>query len=98
MAEPIVTPWEVSGDIDYEKLVRDFGSSYITPDIIERIETLTGKKVHRFLRRGLFFSHRDLNMILDLYEQNKPFYLYTGRGPSSTSLHLGHLIPFQFTQ
>lgn len=26
------------------------------------------------------------------------FYLYTGRGPSSESLHLGHLIPFHFTK
>jgi len=26
------------------------------------------------------------------------FYLYTGRGPSSTSLHLGHLLPLQTTR
>ena len=25
-------------------------------------------------------------------------YLYTGRGPSSEALHLGHLIPFAFTK
>lgn len=37
-------------------------------------------------------------MILTRYEQQKPFYLYTGRGPSSSSMHLGHLIPFLFTQ
>lgn len=36
--------------------------------------------------------------ILDMYEKGEPFYLYTGRGPSSDSLHLGHLVPFQFTQ
>lgn len=36
--------------------------------------------------------------ILDLYEAGKKFYLYTGRGPSSDSLHLGHLIPFHFTK
>jgi tryptophanyl-tRNA synthetase len=39
----------------------------------------------------------DFNTILDRYEQNKPFYLYTGRGPSSDSMHMGHLIPFMFT-
>lgn len=33
-----------------------------------------------------------------MYESGKPFYLYTGRGPSSDALHLGHLVPFQFTQ
>lgn len=31
-------------------------------------------------------------------EQGKPFYLYTGRGPSSESLHLGHLVPFILTK
>lgn len=40
----------------------------------------------------------ELNLILDRYEQKKPFYLYTGRGPSSDSMHLGHMIPFIFTQ
>ncbi|KAG2583778.1 hypothetical protein PVAP13_6KG241600 [Panicum virgatum] len=37
-------------------------------------------------------------MILDLYEAGEKFYMYTGRGPSSESLHLGHLIPFMFTK
>ena len=37
-------------------------------------------------------------MILDAYEKGEKFYLYTGRGPSSGSLHLGHLIPFFFTK
>jgi tryptophanyl-tRNA synthetase len=36
--------------------------------------------------------------MLDLYEAGKKFYLYTGRGPSSESLHLGHTIPFHFTK
>ena len=41
------------------------------------------KPAHRFLRRGLFFAHRDMEKILDAYEAGKPFYLYTGRGPAS---------------
>lgn len=41
---------------------------------------------------------RDLNDILDAYEKGDKFYLYTGRGPSSEALHLGHLIPFMFTK
>jgi tryptophanyl-tRNA synthetase len=62
------------------------------------MERVTGHKAHRFLRRGMFFSHRDLVDLLNAYERGEKFYLYTGRGPSSDSLHLGHLIPFQFTQ
>jgi len=96
----VVTPWEVSstGGIDYNKLIHKFGSSAIDQSLIDRFEKLTGKKAHHWLRRGLFFSHRDLGAILDAYEAGKPFYLYTGRGPSSDSLHFGHLIPFVFTK
>jgi hypothetical protein len=114
--EAKVTPWEVAGDVDYDKLIKDFGLSappppsfqaslsvpcnlsgvrnrrgYSAPppspgcdriddDIITRMEKLTGKRAHRFLRRGLFFSHRDLKTLLDRYEKGEPFYLYTGRG------------------
>jgi len=96
----IVDPWTVEseGAIDYDKLIQQFGSTPITPELIERFEKVTGKKAHRFLRRGIFFSHRDLNEIIDLYEKGIKFYLYTGRGPSSEALHLGHLIPFHFTK
>ena len=73
--------------------------AYFTDDaIIKRIEKLTGKPAHVFLRRGLFFAHRDLNELLDAVERKEPFYLYTGRGPSAGSLHLGHLLPFMFTR
>jgi len=98
--DQVVDPWTVEseGAIDYDKLVSQFGSQRLGPELIERMERLTGKKVHRFLRRGIFFSHRDLNHILDLYEKGTKFYLYTGRGPSSEALHLGHLIPFHFTK
>merc|ERR1719447_1653816 len=80
------------------KLIKQFGSEPISPEQIAQIEQLTGKKAHPFLRRGKFFSQRDLKFILAQKEQGKPFYLYTGRGPSSDAMHLGHLIPFMFTQ
>lgn len=44
-----------------------------------RIEQLTGRPAHPFLKRGIIFAHRDLHEILDLYEKGQPFYLYTGR-------------------
>ena len=96
----VVDPWSVESDgaIDYTLLINQFGSKQIEKDVLDRMERLTGKPVHRFLRRGIFFSHRDLNHILDLYEKGTKFYLYTGRGPSSEALHLGHMIPFHFTK
>ncbi|XP_022332328.2 tryptophan--tRNA ligase, cytoplasmic-like [Crassostrea virginica] len=100
--DDIVNPWEVATSsakgVDYDKLIKRFGSTKIDDALLQRIEKLTGKPVHHLLRRGKFFSQRDMHMILDLYEQKKPFYLYTGRGPSSDSMHMGHLIPFIFTK
>lgn len=97
-AEAVVTPWTVEGDVNYDKLIKDFGCQKIDEAMLERMERVTGQKPHHFLRRGIFFSHRDMNLILDVYERGEPFYLYTGRGPSSESMHTGHLIPFMFTK
>lgn len=97
-ADPVVTPWDVSGLIDYAKLIEQFGSRPIGDDLLQRFEQLTGKPPHVFLRRGIFFSHRDLKRVLDQFEAGNKFYLYTGRGPSSGALHLGHLVPFLFTR
>ncbi|XP_021739050.1 tryptophan--tRNA ligase, cytoplasmic-like [Chenopodium quinoa] len=98
----VVTPWEVSakegGKIDYDKLIDQFGCQRLDSTLIERVERLTGRPAHVFLRRGVFFAHRDLSEILDAYERGEKFYLYTGRGPSSEALHLGHLVPFMFTK
>ncbi|VDK63187.1 unnamed protein product [Anisakis simplex] len=101
-SEDMVTPWDVAASsakgIDYDKLIEKFGCRKVDQSLIDRFEKVTGKKAHPMLRRGLFFAHRDLSQILDRVEQKKPFFIYTGRGPSSGSLHLGHLIPFLFTK
>ncbi|XP_006813659.1 tryptophan--tRNA ligase, cytoplasmic-like [Saccoglossus kowalevskii] len=98
----VVNPWNVtstsSKGVDYDKLIKRFGSEKIQPALLERIEKLTGKPPHHFLSRGIFFSQRDMNLILNDFENKKPFFLYTGRGPSSEAMHLGHLIPFIFTK
>lgn len=103
----IVTPFDVSGGVDesgkllpvdYDKLVREFGATPLTPDLLERFEKVTGHRPHRFMRRGVVFSHRELGKILDRHEKGQPFYLYTGRGPSSDSMHVGHTVPFEFTK
>lgn len=130
----VVTAFEVSGSIDYTKLIEKFGSKPLTPYLLRRLENVTVKRgtvprLHRFLRREIFFSHRDIEKICELLEgwygvsppspdesddqadvegsaqpqqqeQPKtpcPIYLYTGRGPSSAAMHLGHLVPFLFT-
>ncbi len=92
----VVTPWEVKGAVDYDRLITQFGTERITPEILERIRRRAGE-LHPMLRRGIFYSHRDLNWILDEVEKGHPFALYTGRGPSS-GIHIGHMLPWFFTR
>lgn len=94
--EMIVTPWEVKGKIDYERLIREFGTQPLTEELLKKLEKHTGE-LHFQIRRGLFFSHRDLDTVLDLYEKGTKFVLYTGRGPSGP-VHIGHLVPWIFTK
>ncbi|NLL94868.1 MAG: tryptophan--tRNA ligase [Thermoplasmatales archaeon] len=88
-----VTPWEVSGDIDYEELQRKFGTTPLDAVTVGKISK--GGEPHFMLRRGVFYSHRDINAIIDAAGKGKPFVLYTGRGPSGDT-HLGHLMPWVF--
>lgn len=92
----IVTPWEVSGDVDYSKIIKEFGVKPLDDGVIKRLKKHTGK-LHYFLRRNIFFSHMYLDKILDELEKGNNFYLYTGRAPSGP-VHLGHLIPWIFTK
>ncbi|CAL1404602.1 unnamed protein product [Linum trigynum] len=100
--DQVVNPWEVTakdgGKIDYDKLIDKFGCQRLEEPLVDRVQRLTGRPPHVFLRRGVFFAHRDFDEILNAYEKGKKFYLYTGRGPSSEALHLGHLVPFMFTK
>jgi tryptophanyl-tRNA synthetase len=105
--EQDINPWSVAGAqtddgavvaIDYEAICKKWNTSLIDEALLERFEKVTGHKPHRWMRRGLFFSHRDFDKILTHHEKGEPFLLYTGRGPSSGSLHLGHTIPLEFTK
>jgi tryptophanyl-tRNA synthetase len=92
-----VTPWEVEGgDINYGKLIEKFGTQPITPELLQKIKSMTGE-IHPLLKTGYFFSHRDLDWILDKKSSGESFYLYTGRGPSGM-VHMGHLMPWIFTK
>ncbi|KAK3906152.1 tryptophanyl-tRNA synthetase [Staphylotrichum tortipilum] len=64
--------WSVTGEvgengtvkpIDYNKLVDQFGTKLIDDVLLARFERVTGHTLHRFLRRGIVFSHRDLELL-----------------------------------
>lgn len=95
-----VTPWDVEGKVDYDKLIKEFGTKHLSKEIKDKIMKISKEKgvpYHIYLKRELFFSHRDFDKALELYEKGKPFFLYTGRSPGG-SMHIGHLVPFLFTK
>ena len=92
MAEDFkVTPWEVTGDIDYDVLMKKFGTTPIDDKLMKRLSKYG--EPHPMLRRGIFYTHRDVDVLLDEYEKGNEFYIYTGRGPSGNT-HLGHIMPW----
>ena len=95
-----VTPWDVSGEVDYDKLIKEFGVEPITDELLARFRKHAeqkGMQLHPHLKRHIFFAHRDLEWLLDEYEKGNEFFLYTGRAPSGP-IHLGHVQAWTFTK
>lgn len=92
----VVTPWEVKGNIDYDKIIKEFGVSKLDDKLLHRIQNISGE-LHPLLRRHIFFAHRDLEFALDQYDKGKNLFLYTGCGPSGP-IHMGHAMVWQFTK
>ncbi|MFW6046422.1 MAG: tryptophan--tRNA ligase [Candidatus Woesearchaeota archaeon] len=84
-----VTPWEVKGEIDYNRLIKQFGLKIIDDELKEKIKSTVGE-LHYTLERNIYFVHRDFEKLLDEYNKGNKFYLYSGRGPSG-NVHLGHV-------
>lgn len=91
-----VTPWDVEGEIDYDRLVKEFGVQPLDEGLKKRLESITGP-LHFMIRRGVVFAHRDLKWLLDEYDKGSQPFLYTGCGPSGP-LHVGHLAIWMFTR
>ncbi len=79
-----VTPWKVSGDVDYEKLIKEFGVK-----TMPKLPEIFNKNV--LFRRGVVFSHRDFDKVLSCVKNKKKFVMMTGLMPSG-KFHLGHMI------
>jgi tryptophanyl-tRNA synthetase len=77
-----VTPWEVKGKVDYEKLIKKFG--------LRSLQHLPNQfNQHSLFRRGIIFAHRDFKQIVDAVQNKKPFAMMTGLMPSG-KFHFGH--------
>ena len=91
-----VTPWDVEGTVDYQRLIDKFGTERLDNTLKQRIFNVSGDD-NLYLRRDFVFSHRDLDNILDSFEDGGEFYLYTGRAPSG-KMHIGHIVSFYLTK
>jgi tryptophanyl-tRNA synthetase len=82
MAKFEVTPWEIKGDIDYGKIIKEFG--------LKLFETVPSK-LNDFLlfRRKIIYCHRDFDKIEESINKKKPFVMMTGLMPSG-KFHFGH--------
>jgi tryptophanyl-tRNA synthetase len=79
-----VTPYEVVGDINYEKLSKEFG--------IQKLSNLPKVFTDNVLfRRKVIFAHRDIQRILEAKKNKKKFVMMTGLMPTG-KFHLGHMI------
>ena len=80
-------PWEVEGDIDYKRLVKEFGISSL-----EDLPAIFTKNL--LFRRRIIFAHRDIQRILLAIKDKKPFVMMTGLMPSG-KFHIGHMMVAQ---
>ncbi len=87
MVETKITPWEVSGDVDYAKLIKNFG---VAP--MPKLPSVFTDNV--LFRRNLVFAQRDLQRILDAIKNKKPFAMMTGCMPTG-KFHIGHMLVAQ---
>jgi|SRR3989344_2798016 len=79
-----VTPWEVTGNVDYDKLIREFG--------LKKIPKLSGIfNDNIFFRRKIIFAHRDFERVLEFINHKKKFIMMTGLMPTG-KFHLGHAL------
>jgi tryptophanyl-tRNA synthetase len=79
-----VTPWEFSGNIDYHKLIKEFGISQL-----KELPSVFNKEL--LFRRKVIFAHRDIQKILEAVKNKKKFAMMTGLMPTG-KFHLGHMI------
>ena len=46
----VVTPWEVRGKVDYNKLIRQFGTQPLTDELMKRLQKHVGELPPQLLR------------------------------------------------
>ena len=91
-----VTPFDVNAVdgqcLDYQAVIRQFGCTEMTEELLKQTEDIIQVPLHTVMQRTVC-SHRGFDELLKHHTSGGKWYIYTGRGPSSSGLHLGHLVP-----
>lgn len=78
-----ITPWEVEGIVDYDKLIQEFGMQPFS-QILDKVPN-----PNWLMRRNIIFGHRDYERIIDAILNKKPWAVMSGFMPSGLP-HFGH--------
>lgn len=84
-----LTPFEQSGELDYDKLIKEFG----TQPISSAEEALGGLPDYKAFNHGYVFSHRDFDRFMLDVRAGKRCAIVSGLNPSSP-MHFGHKMTF----
>lgn len=87
MEKEVFNPWKVSGKINYEKLIKEFGLSPL-----KELPKIFNENI--LFRREIVFAHRDIQKILEAIKNKKKFVMMTGLMPTG-KFHLGHSLLVQ---
>jgi tryptophanyl-tRNA synthetase len=81
-----VTPYKVEGEVNYNKVVKEFGATLIDSKLKSKLKGV------RLVDKEIFFAHRDLDKIV-----KGKFAIVSGRGPSE-KMTIAHLFMFKFVK
>ncbi len=82
-----IDPWGAIEIKDYNRLLATFGIkpfSQLRPLLVEQ-----GIPLHLYMRRGIIFGHRDLDIVMNEFKKGKRIAVLTGFMPSGR-FHFGH--------
>jgi tryptophanyl-tRNA synthetase len=88
-----VTPYDVAGDVDYDRVREQFGAAALTDADVDSFP----EPVHQLLRRRVFYAGRDVRRFTEAAAAGDRVSVVTGVGPSGP-MHLGHVLVFYFAR
>ncbi len=78
-----ITPWDVEGVVDYDRLIQEFGMRPFS-EVLGEIPN-----PHKLMRRGVIFGHRDYWRIVEAMKSGDEWAVMSGFMPSGLP-HFGH--------